>query len=81
MNDRVVMHLSNMWRERPQAWTNFYNKENLQRYLSKMYFTLNVNRVNSKLKKYNAVYEYDRTEARVIFDTEKDLVWFLLKWS
>ena len=48
MNDRVVMHLSNMWRERPQAWTNFYNKENLQRYLSKMYFTLNVNRVRSE---------------------------------
>ena len=78
---KCIMHLSNMWRERPESWTNFYTKENLQRHYRKMYGTLNVKGVNSKLKKYNAVYEYDRTEARVIFNTEKDLVWFLLKWS
>ncbi len=76
-----VMHLSNMWRERPVAWQKFYEGEKLGRYLSKMYYTLNVKAVNRKLKKYDAVYEYDRSEARVIFAKESGYFWFMLKWS
>ena len=79
--NQQVMHLSHMWQDRPVAWQKFYEGANLQRHYRKMYGTLNVDGVNRKLKKYNAVYEYDRTEARVIFNTERDLVWFMLKWS
>ena len=70
-----------MWIERPLAWQKFYEGEKLERYLSKMYYTLNVKAVNRKLKKYDAVYEYDRSEARVIFAKQSGHFWFMLKWS
>lgn len=55
----------------PVWWQNFMHSQHF----------INLTEINSKLEQYNGVLKTGPLTSYIEFDSEKDLVWFKLKWA